>query len=53
MMFTNLPHRMARKFLELAHRFAPLRRREWADAMLAELEFIEGPGRPRMVDWIV
>ena len=40
---SGIPNRLARNLLALARRMAPARSHEWGDAMLAELEVVEGP----------
>jgi hypothetical protein len=38
----NTPRRLARALLRYALRMAPFESREWAEAMLAELDYVEG-----------
>lgn len=42
MMAPGTSHQFARRLLRFARRLAPLRSREWGDAMLAELDVVEG-----------
>jgi hypothetical protein len=42
MMSSDIPNRVARNLLAMARRMAPPHSREWGDAMLAELDVVEG-----------